>query len=76
MALHFSCDGCAKPVENPVKVGHVIQREYCPDCAEAANQYIAAEEALRKTVHERFIDDRAALIARFSANNFKLPDTP
>ena len=75
MATYFMCDGCAKPVENPVKVGFVIQREYCETCADAANQYIAAEEALRKTVHERFIDDRAALIARFSANHFKLPDT-
>ena len=75
MAINFICDGCAKPVENPVKVGFVIQREYCETCADAANQYIAAEEALRKTVHERFIDDRAALIARFSANNFRLPDT-
>ncbi len=76
MAISYSCDGCGKSVENPARVGHTVKRDYCADCAEAAKKYIEAEEALRKELHEKFIDDRALLVARFSANGFKLPDTP
>lgn len=76
MAISYSCDGCAKPVESPKKVGHVVRREYCETCAEIAENFIEQEEALRKATQERFVDDRALLIARFSAGNFKLPDLP
>ena len=74
MATHFVCDGCGSPVENPVKVGHIVKREYCPDCAKTADEYVDAEEAMRKKLHEQFIDRRAALIARYP--NFRLPDCP
>ena len=76
MSTSFHCDGCGEPVESPVKVGRVLRREYCEPCAAAANQFVDAEEALRKTTHERFATDRALLISRFSANGFRLPDVP
>ena len=76
MAISYSCDGCGKAVENPVKVGHVIRRDYCDDCAQAANAFIESEETLRKDTHTRFVDDRAALIAKYSAGGFRLPDLP
>lgn len=76
MAIQYSCDGCGAPVENPVKVGHVVKRDYCETCKEIAERFMREEEALRKATHERFMDDRALLIARYSAGNFKLPDLP
>ena len=76
MAISYSCDGCGKPVENPVKVGHVVKRDYCAECATAADAFIEAEEVLRQDAQTRFIDERAALIAKYSAGNFKLPDLP
>mgnify|MGYP001610618570 FL=1 len=76
MSTSFHCDGCGEPVESPVKVGRVLRREYCEPCAAAANQFVDAEEALRKSTHEKFAADRELLIARFSANDFRLPDVP
>lgn len=74
MAVSYSCDGCSQPVVNPAKSGHILKREYCEKCAELANEFLKHEEELRKAMHEKFIDDRALLIARYSAGNFKLPD--
>lgn len=74
MSVSLHCDGCGKPVENPVKVGHITERDYCEECATVAGRFVDAEEALRKTTQERFVDDRALLIAQFSTGGFKLPD--
>ena len=76
MAAYFKCDGCGEPVENPVKVGHILQRDYCEKCKEIAERFIGEEEELRKATQTRFVDDRALLIARYQAGNFKLPDLP
>lgn len=76
MATFFSCDGCGAAVADPVKVGHVLRREYCPECARAARVYLEAEERLRCEIQGRFVDGRAGLIARYSADGFKLPDVP
>lgn len=74
MAISFHCDGCGKTVAEPKKVGKVTRREYCEPCAEKAEAFVAEEEQLRNDLQEKFIDDRAALIARYSVDNFKLPD--
>lgn len=76
MAIFFKCDGCGQAVESPKKVGFVIRREYCDTCAEIADRFVREEEKLRKAAQERFVDDRALLIARYSAGNFRLPDLP
>jgi len=76
VATFFSCDGCGVSVTDPIKVGHVLRREYCEDCARDANIFLEAEERLRRETVERFADERAALVARCSADGFKLPDTP
>ena len=76
MSTSFHCDGCRESVEIPIKVGHILRREYCESCAMVANQFVDAEEALRKSTHEKFAADRELLIVRFSANGFKLPDVP
>lgn len=74
MSVQHSCDGCGRSVEAPLLVGHVLRREYCAECAAAANKFVDAEEALRKSTHEKFTTDRELLISRFSADGFKLPD--
>lgn len=70
------CDGCGNPVENPVVLGRAVKRDYCERCVDLARKFIEAEDALRAAMHERFIDDRALLIANLGADNFKLPDVP
>lgn len=74
MAISYNCDGCGKNVAEPKKVGKVTQREYCEPCAEKAEAFVAEEEQLRKDTQEKFIDDRAALIAKYSEGGFHLPD--
>ena len=76
MAILYHCDGCGAAVDSPKKVGFVIRREYCDRCAAIADKFLHEEEALRKVTQERFVDERAALIARFSADGLKLPDVP
>jgi hypothetical protein len=70
------CDGCGKTVDFPVKLGRTIPRDYCEDCALVARKFMEGEDALRKALHENFIDDRASLIANLLARSFKLPDVP
>jgi hypothetical protein len=72
--IHFSCDGCGEPVETPVKIGKVIEREYCETCAVLAQKFIDAEEALRVQTQAAFQREREALIAVHT--DFKLPDVP
>ena len=74
MASYFVCDGCGNRVDMPKKVGHIVKREYCETCAATAEKFIAEEEALRRAIQEKFVDDRAALIAKYTG--FKLPDVP
>jgi hypothetical protein len=76
MASVHVCDGCGNPVDAPVALGRTVPRDYCEDCAETARKFIEGEDALRKELHEKFIDDRALLIANLSAEGFKLPDVP
>ena len=76
MAVFFKCDGCGEGVDSPRRVGFVLKRDYCPTCAEIADKFLHEEEELRKVTQERFVDERAALIARYGADNFKLPDIP
>lgn len=76
MAVSFTCDGCRQPVDRPKQIGHVLRREYCEQCAATAEKFLNDEESLRKALHEKFVDDRAALIARYAVDGFKLPDVP
>lgn len=74
MAIHHSCDGCGVTVETPIKVGKVIERDYCVTCEARANAFIAAEEALRKETQRAFVEARAKLIESYA--DIKLPDVP
>lgn len=76
MAISYSCDGCGGPVENPDRVGFVVKRDYCKVCRETAIKFLREEEELRRATHEGFIDARAALIAKYTTDGFKLPDLP
>lgn len=76
MAATYLCDGCRSPIAAPMRVGHVLARDYCAACEPRAQKFIEEEETLRKVTQERFVDERAALIANYSAENFKLPDVP
>ena len=76
MATFFRCDGCGEGVDSPKKVGFVLKRDYCPACAAIADKFLHEEEALRKVTQERFVVERALLIAKYSAGGFKLPDVP
>jgi hypothetical protein len=70
----YRCDGCREPVETPVRIGKVIEREYCATCAELAQKFVDAEEALRVQTQAAFQREREALIAVHT--DFKLPDVP
>lgn len=74
MSISYHCDGCNIAIDAPVTVGYITKRDYCPACAVKAEEFVAAEEALRKSTLEAFIDARAALVANASADDFKLPD--
>lgn len=74
MAVVHLCDGCGKPAENPAVVGVVVRREYCEKCAEIAQEFLAAEDALRVDLVENFATARKTMIDAASAGGFKLPD--
>lgn len=74
MAIIIQCDGCTSPITEPIAVGQVIKREYCEDCAKLAEQFLDAEIRLRKSIHDEFLKCRVALVKKFSAKSFKLPD--
>ena len=70
------CDGCMNPVQEPVKIGHVLRMEYCAGCAVTAQAFVDAEEELRRVAVEAFQKGRAGLIEQYAVNEFKLPDVP
>lgn len=76
MAQAFICDGCGDPMPDTRKVGKVIVRDYCIECAPKANAFVDAEENLRKRLVESFNTDRALLVASAAEGGFKLPDIP
>lgn len=76
MAVQYICDGCNAPVENPVKVGKVVQREYCETCAKVADDFVTTEERIRKETQAAFAKERNDLIATYAKDGFKLPDIP
>ncbi len=76
MASVTLCDGCMSPVQEPVKIGHVLKLDYCLPCADKAREFVAAEEKLRKSTHDLFKVERQALIEIHGANGFRLPDVP
>lgn len=77
MAAAYTCDGCAKEVEKPVQLGHVLKRDYCDECAKNAQMFLQAEEDNRKHFHHRFAEIRQQLITVHSKDGaFKLPDVP
>lgn len=76
MSVVYGCDGCRLAVLEPTKVGRVIRRDYCNDCAAKARAYMEAEEELRKRLVVSFEEDRGLLIAAASEGGFALPDVP
>jgi hypothetical protein len=76
MAWSFFCDGCACNVAQPIVKGHVLKRGYCETCAQKAEAFLDAEEALRDACYGQFLTARQALINTSSASGFKLPDVP
>lgn len=76
MAQSFTCDGCGKPVAEPKKVGYVLRRDYCAECAVIAGSFTKEEEEARIAIQAAFATKRAELIAKHGANGFKLPDVP
>lgn len=75
MSVGYICDGCGTAsAEKPDEIGSVLKRHYCVPCQPNARAFIEAEEALRITLHELFVDKRAELIAFHGKANFKLPD--
>lgn len=76
MAASFSCDGCGAPVDSPVKVGHVLKRDYCPTCEPIAQKFIADEEELRAATQAGFKTCRDVILAGAGAKLKLLPDVP
>jgi len=71
MGVRFSCDGCDTMIPEgvePVEVGTVLKRQYCPMCGEAAREYMRevniahtelAEQWEKKLDHLRHVFTRA-----------------
>ena len=76
MATAYLCDGCRSPVENPVKVGHVLKRDYCETCAPRAQAFVEAEENLRADLVATFQSARRRMIEAATEDKFLLPDVP
>ena len=76
MSTVHLCDGCGKAVETPKARGLALKRDYCNECDILAEAFEKNEDALRANLYEQFTVNRAALIARYSENSFKLPDVP
>ena len=76
MASSFTCDGCGAAVENPAKVGHVLQRDYCEKCKPLAESFMASEEELRAATQAGFAMARGVLIDEVKAKLKLLPDVP
>ncbi len=74
MTTLFLCDGCGTHVENSVKLGHALKRDYCGTCAPNARSFVMAEEQLRVETQTAFADRRDKLIEQHGAGGFKLPD--
>lgn len=76
MSILFSCDGCGKTGDGFTPLGVVIVVHYCSDCKEKAESFLRERNAIRAKLVNEFSAAKAVLVARFSANNFKLPDEP
>ncbi len=74
MAQSFTCDGCGTSIDQPKRIGHVVRRDYCADCAVRARAFIDAEEDLRKRCVDQFKSDLDLLVASAREGGFKLPD--
>lgn len=75
MSRGFICDGCGKTSEGELTcLGHVVKRDYCADCLLRVEEFQRGIEISRKRLVESFKIERATMIERFRADNFKLPD--
>jgi hypothetical protein len=76
MAITYLCDGCNAPIVEPIKVGHVIRRDYCAECAETANglqtEIDRIHSQLSASWHSRVEKARAAVKKKLRV----LPDVP
>lgn len=76
MASIFKCDGCGVEVASPKKVGLVLPRDYCPECAPKAEAFLEAEEKMREDICLAFQTGREKMIAGGLAVLKALPDVP
>lgn len=76
MATSIICDGCSKHTPEAKRIGRVLVRDYCVECASKADAFSDAEEALRKRLVDQFNTDRALLVSSASDGGFRLPDVP
>ena len=67
----ITCDGCGTSLEDPIALGFVTKRDYCPECAEKASDFLSKESTLRKALHDAFLIERSELIRKYA---MKLPD--
>jgi NMD protein affecting ribosome stability and mRNA decay len=74
MSVSFTCDGCKHIVDEPKSLGISIKRDYCPECFRKASDFLETQEQLRIELYNEFTYSRESLIAKFSEDNFLLPD--
>lgn len=59
MAKTSVCDGCHAvqgPDDKFKVVGIVVKRDYCPDCAAVAEEYLAKRDELHDKVQKQWTD--------------------
>jgi len=69
------CDGCGEAIQGePVKVGHVLRRDYCPDCDDVAQEYQNKIDELHTALSERWGKETVTLRSCYGKKLRLLPD--
>lgn len=76
MAAIYKCDGCGKEVGTPMQVGFVLRRDYCPECAKLAQDFLDAEEKMRADICDAFRLGREKMVKTARLLLKELPDVP
>lgn len=77
MASITICDGCTAVIESgPERIGLVLARDYCPDCAAKVREYGGELDTLHDKCAKAWSGGLARLRAKYEKRLKRLPDVP
>ena len=74
MSVTYACDGCSQFVEEPIKLGMVIRRDYCEKCAVPVRKYLEEQDELHDRLSSEWTLGMAELRKKWSEKAKVLPD--